>query len=190
LKNKNFTTIENILLNDEEILWKGTSDKLCRVLKAVSGTIIFSLIFMIFIAVFIVNFIPIAAFYDTGTVIGFTVFLAFFLIPFFAPVIKTIKAILDCKNTIYVITDKRVIIKKGPSYLDIITIDNTEIYDVIIDVTSTEKMRNAGSISIITQSSTTINLNSITNPYDAHKILEKEKEKYSPITTTFNINDY
>lgn len=162
--------INDLIAENEKILWQGTPDKVCYTWCDVIPMIPFALIWLIFDLGFIV------AFFSSGQVGE----MLFFIIPFFAlhllPVWsvlgKYIKNKLEYPNVVYAITDKRIIFRDGIIGIDLKSVDYAEIDNINVSVNVLEKIKKVGTITCTVD---TINykITSVPNPYDLFKKIQK-----------------
>lgn len=174
MKGEQNNRIEDLLLDGEEILWRGKPNK--RVLKLES---IFSALPIVIIWVAFDAFI-ISVIISTMLNEVFSSGLLFFIIPFFilhlAPVWfwigNIIKATKGYKNIDYAITNKRIIIRSGIIGINYQIFMFQEISSVNCKVGIFDKMFNVGDIYLKSSTLTGAMLD-IENPYQMYNRIQK-----------------
>ena len=142
--------IENVLDAGENILWRGKPKKKAFVLNKIFSMLPIAIIWLLFDSVFIFAII----FSDAPAMVYA------FIIPFFAlhltPVWIWLGNVLTAsrrwKNTEYVITDRRILIKSGFVGIDYQTLNYKNIMDVNINVGFFDRILKTGDISISSSS--------------------------------------
>lgn len=168
-------SIQDVLFENENVLWEGTPDKTAYVARIAKGKILSALIFLMFDGFFI---FMLALFADKNDffkkmLIFMLVFCIFHLLPVWTLIASVTKALVAHKNISYAITDRRIIARTGVIGLDFENINYTDITNIDVDVSVIEKIRNVGTVRIRTSSGRAVNLFSIKNPYKTAKMLNK-----------------
>ena len=163
--------LQDVLFNGEDLLWQGTPQKLCYILKSFGRLLPGALLFLIFDAFFISVIIGTGAFFDMWPFLVF--FFALHLLPVWKCLGKLISANLEYKNVDYAITTHRIVLRSGIVGLDFDSIDYSDISNVRVDVSVLERIFGVGSLIISTTSGRELCLFSIVNPYEVYKKINK-----------------
>jgi uncharacterized membrane protein YdbT with pleckstrin-like domain len=188
---QNMKQIDKILNKDEKIIWQGTPQLLPFIFKNISYFFI-GLILSIFISLIISSYVI----FENGRlriievmdapftyVFGFIVFL--FTIPAVFYLFEPLYLLLLRKNTLYIFTDKRVLLQSGVIGKDYESFDYDQIRDLEVNITLVDKIfgKNSGSIFIDIGKMTAgrggraipayLGLEGITNPYAVYEQLKK-----------------
>lgn len=163
--------LQNILIDGENILWKGEPDKFCYIWRSVGKLVPFALLWLLidgsFISMIFSSEVP-------SQMIWFLIgFFALHLIPVWICVGKLITANLEYKNIVYAVTDKRVIVRNGFAGLDFENVNYTDIDSIRANVSIIEKIRNVGTLYISTSSGQMVQLLAIADPYGVYKQVNK-----------------
>lgn len=138
------TNLDNIIVNDEEIIWRGKPKKSAFIINKILTMLPVALIWLLFDSFFIIVAFKASNFKE--------IFL--FLIPFFLfhlmPVWIWLSNILTAnkrwKNTEYAVTDKRVIIMSGFIGMDYQSIYYKDIQNVDLKISVIDKILKVGDI--------------------------------------------
>lgn len=138
--------IENQLMPDESIIWKGSPKKSAFIINSAMGMMPIALLWLAVDGFFIATFIA----------TGAAKHMLFFIIPFFAihlaPVWVWLGNIFTAKkrweNTSYAVTDKRIVIRNGLIGYEYQSIYYTDIANVSLRVGAVDKMLGVGDIAI------------------------------------------
>ncbi len=169
--NNKYNKIEEILDEDEQLLWKGKPKKKAFILNAFFKMMPFAIVWLFFDLFFISNVIGAAEIFD-GLYIFLIVFFAFHLMPVWIWIYNVITANKKHKNLDYAFTNKRIIIKSGIIGIDFKTIYYSEIDLVNLKVGLIDKMLHVGDIYIKSSTGATI-LYDLENPYFISQKLQK-----------------
>ena len=166
--------IDDVLMSDEKVLWRGKPNAKSYVWAAVVKMMPIALIWLVFDGTFI--------FFITRGMSqgGIPLAMLGFIVPFFlihlAPVwiwlFRIIKAKREVKNLEYAITDKRIIIRSGVVGIDFKFLNYTEIDSVNIKVGIIDRMFKVGDIYINASVNSAV-LWDIDNPYKIGRALQK-----------------
>lgn len=164
-------TLQDILFDDENVLWQGVPDKFCYIWRRIGKLLPVAIVWLLFDGFFISTILSGGA---TKEMLLFLIFFfGFHLFPVWKVIGSIIKTRLEYKNIIYAVTDKRVIVRTGLVGLDFENINYTDISNVRADVSVIEKLRNVGSVFITTASGNTICLAAVQEPYQVYKKVNK-----------------
>lgn len=166
-------SIQDVLFEDESVLWEGTPDKIAYVSHIAKGQIFGALAFLLFDSFFIFMVSRFAEEIPKEMIIFMVGFFAIHLFPVWAFIASIIKAFVAHKNISYAITDRRIITRTGVVGLDFENINYTDITNIDVNVTIIEKIRKVGTVCINTSSGKSVKLISIKNPYQTSKMLNK-----------------
>ncbi len=169
--NNKYNKIEEILDEDEQLLWKGKPKKKAFILNAFFKMMPFAIVWLCFDLFFISNVIGAAEIFD-GLYIFLIVFFAFHLMPVWIWIYNVITANKKHKNLDYAFTNKRIIVKSGIIGIDFKTIYYSEIDLVNLKVGLIDKMLHVGDIYIKSSTGATI-LYDLENPYFISQKLQK-----------------
>ena len=167
-------TIEDVINDDEKVLWQGKPNAKSYVLAAMLKMLPIALIWIIFDGTFIF-------FITSGMINGdIPLFILAFIIPFFllhlTPVWiwigGTIKATREVKNLEYAVTDRRIIIRSGVIGIDFKFINYTEIDSINVKVGLIDKIFKVGDIYINSSVNSGV-LWDVSNPYGIGRALQK-----------------
>lgn len=167
-------SIEDVLNNDEKVLWQGKPNAKSYVLAAMLKMLPIAIIWLIFDGAFIF-------FITAGMIKGdIPTFILAFIIPFFllhlTPVWiwlgGIIKAAREVKNLEYAITDRRIIIRSGVIGIDFKFINYTEVDSVNVKVGLIDKIFKVGDIYINSSVNSGV-LWDISDPYGIGRALQK-----------------
>ncbi len=154
-----YNHIEDLLTDEETLLWEGKPKKSAYIAAAVFRMLPVALIWLLFDGGIIALML---------TQIGYLpwfmwVFFAFHLLPVWFWIGGILHAVAEIKNIEYAITDKRILIRSGVT-IDLKTIYFTDINSVNVKVGLIDRMYKVGDI-YITASMQTAVLYDITDPY-------------------------
>lgn len=166
--------IDDVLNNDEKVLWRGKPNAKSYVLAAMLKMLPIAIIWIIFDGAFIVGIsigmtrgdIPLG-------VLGFVIpFFLLHLTPVWVWIANTVKAVREVKNLEYAVTDKRIIIRSGMIGIDFKFINYTEIDSVNIKVGIIDRIFKVGDIYINSSVNAAV-LWDVENPYGIGTALQK-----------------
>lgn len=168
--------LDKVLDQSEKVVWEGTPSFWPFVLGRSIPTVLFGLVWMLFVI----------AFFFTSPLGVIVLFTPHFWIGIFMIFGPTIYGFLVYKHTHYAITDKRVIFQKGWIGRDFEMVDFDQMTNAEVNVGLVDKLfghSKTGSILISTAGSLTYTrrgavqkpyvLNSISDPYEVFKFLKK-----------------
>ena len=167
-------TIEDVLNNDEKVLWQGKPNPKSYIWAAVVKMFPIALIWLIFDGGFIGGIsygmakgqIPLA-------ILGFIIpFFLIHLTPVWIWIANTVKAVREVKNLEYAVTDKRVIIRSGIIGIDFKFINYTEIDSVNVKVGLIDRIFKVGDIYINSSVNSGV-LWDVSDPYGIGRALQK-----------------
>lgn len=167
-------TIEDVLNNDEKVLWQGKPNPKSYIWAAVVKMFPIALIWLLFDGAFIGGIsygmakqaIPLA-------LLGFIIpFFLIHLTPVWIWIAGTVKAVREVKNLEYAVTDKRVIIRSGMIGIDFKFINYTEIDSVNVKVGFIDKIFKVGDIYINSSVNSGV-LWDVSDPYGIGRALQK-----------------
>lgn len=166
--------IEDILLPDEQVLWRDKPDKRAYILQAMMSMMPIALIWLIFDGAFIVGIgygmakgaVPLG-------ILGFVIpFFLLHLAPVWMWIANTVKAVAEIKNIEYVATDRRVIVRSGIFGIDFKFLNYVEIETVNVRVSITDRLFKVGDIYINASTNSAV-LFDIKNPYGIGTKMQK-----------------
>ena len=164
--------IDEILSDDERLLWKGKPKKSAYVLNAFMHMLPFALIWLVVDVGFIIMLTQIGAELPTFAIIILCVFFAFHLLPVWIWISNVITANKAHKNLEYAFTDKRIIVKSGIIGIDFKNVYYNEISSVNLRVGLVDKMMKVGDIYIKGLGNATV-LYDLENPYFITQKIQK-----------------
>jgi len=169
-----FFDMDKFIEADEKVLWRGKPNRKAHILAQVFNHLPIALLWLVFdvglIAILITGgmFSRISPF----MIIFLCVFFAFHLFPVWAWIGGIVTAGKQQKNTEYVITDKRIILKSGAIGINVSSVYYPEIVSVNLRVGVLDKLLKVGDIYISGGFKAQI-LWDIENPYDVTAALQK-----------------
>lgn len=162
--------INELISENETMIWEGTPDEVCYIWAGVIPMIPFAFIWIMFDAFFLVTLFSSGI---NGKMLWFIIpFFLLHLMPVWATIGTYAKNKLEYKNVVYAITNKRVLIRDGIVGIDFKSIDFAEIDNIHVHVNILEKIRNVGTI-VCSVDSKNYNLMSVKDPYQVFKQLQK-----------------
>ncbi len=164
--------IDEILSDDERLLWKGKPKKSAYVLNAFMRMLPFALIWLVIDVGFIIMLTQIGAELPTFAIVILCVFFAFHLLPVWIWISNVITANKAHKNLEYAFTDKRIIVKSGIIGIDFKNVYYNEISSVNLRVGLVDKMMKVGDIYIKGLGNATV-LYDLENPYFITQKIQK-----------------
>lgn len=172
-RDKDQTSIDAIIGDDEQVLWRGKPKKSAYIMNSVIKMLPVALIFLAFDSVFI-GMIFSNGEYNIPTMfkVVFCVFLAFHLIPVWIWVANAVTASRRHKNTEYAFTNKRVIVRSGVVGIDFKNVYYADVDSVNLKVGIVDKMLKVGDIYINGKSGAAVILD-VENPYFLTQKLQK-----------------
>lgn len=163
--------LRDMLTDGEEPLWEGKPKKLCFVLRNFGRHLPAAIIFGVFDALSISIVVKNGAFSRMWPVL--VVFFALHLLPVWKCIGKLISSNLEYKNVIYVMTNRRIILRSGIVGLDFDGVDYSDISNIWVDVSPMGKMLGVGTLVIATTSGRLSRFYAISEPYDAYRKVNK-----------------
>ncbi len=162
--------VQDILTEDETILWQGKPNKKAYISSLIIGFTIGILVValvtgVLFLFTYISNFNIIACIFSALVVCGSLTIIVI-------EAIKLIPDVLKVKNIEYVVTDKRVLYKSGLIGMDYNSLSYQEVSNVSIDVGLLDKLFKVGTVKLLAGSAS-ISIYHINNCYDLYKKLYK-----------------
>lgn len=166
--------IEDVLMDNEKILWKAKPNKKSYILASVFKMLPFALLWLLFDGFFIAmivigmvnDSIPVA-------ILAFIIpFFIFHLAPVWIWIKNIIKSSLEIKNIEYAITQQRIIIRSGVIGIDFKSLTFPEIENINVKVSLIDKLCKVGDIYINAATNSAV-LYDLSNPYDLSKKLQK-----------------
>jgi len=167
-------SVEDVLNDDEKVLWRGKPNAKSYVLAAMLKMLPIAIIWLIFDGAFIVGIsIGMSHGQIPLSLLGFIIpFFLLHLMPVWMWIINTVKAFKEVKNLEYAITDRRVIIRSGVIGIDFKFVNYTEIDSVNIKVGFIDKIFKVGDIYINSSVNSAV-LWDVSNPYKIGRALQK-----------------
>ena len=167
-------TVEDILADDEEVLWRDKPDKKAHIAAAVVKSLPITLLWLAIDCGFIVGIsIAITKGCAPLAVLGFIVpFFLVHLAPVWMWVANLVKSVAELKTIEYVFTDKRIIVRSGLIGIDFKFIYYNEVESVNVKVNWTDKIFRVGDIYVNAKSSSAV-LYDLHDPYRLSTKLQK-----------------
>lgn len=169
-----FNTIEDVLNEDEKILWRAKPNRAAHIWAAVLKMLPIALLWLVVDSVFIFF---ISQGFSRGEIPkGILAFIIPFFLIHLAPVwiwiANIVKSVAELKNIEYAITDRRIIIRSGVVGIDFKFFEYTQIDSVNVKVGLTDRIFKVGDIYINSSVNSGV-LYDIENPYDLGRKLQK-----------------
>mgnify|MGYP003298229842 CR=1 FL=1 len=170
-------SLNDILDQDETILWQGKPQKFSYTINSIKPLLLFGIIWLLFDGAMILFMTFSGAFSEMPleVMIVLIVFFAVHLLPVWMLVSKIIKVSKEASSLLYIITDKRLIIKKGEGleYSSINYKDSSEVQVKISGI-----FKKVGTISIENAFYDGIfQFEYIQKPVEIYRIIKKQMEK-------------
>ena len=144
-------TIDNMLMPDESVIWRGTPKKSAFILNSSTKMMPIALIWLAFDGFFIFSVVATGAASDMGPMGLFLVFFfAIHLMPVWIWLGNMITSVGRWKNTEYAVTDKRIIIRNGLFGYEYQSIYYTDVSNVSLRVGVIDRMLGVGDVHIYT----------------------------------------
>jgi len=167
-------SIDDVLNDDEKILWRGAPNPKSYVLSAMLKMFPIALVWLIFDGMFI--FIITSGMISGDiplTILAFVIpFFLLHLTPVWIWIGRTVKAFREVKNIEYAITDKRIIVRTGIVGIDFKFVNYTEIDSVNIRVGLVDRIFKVGDIYVNASVNSAV-LWDVANPYQVGRALQK-----------------
>lgn len=165
-------TIDEIVGNDEQILWRGKPKKSAFILGNALSMFPIVLIWLLFDGFFIGLLISQGGQIPKQMIIFMCIFFAFHLMPVWIWISKIVTANKRHKNLEYAFTNKRVIIKSGIVAIDFQNLYYSDIDSVNVKVGLVDKILKVGDIYVKTGSQSQV-ISDVENPYFLTKRLQE-----------------
>lgn len=137
----NDNVVQNMLDNDEHIIWEGKPDRLTYIIGPVA--------IYIFALIWAAIDVPIMiSFFSSGAPLYLLAFFALHLLPVWIAIGGPIYRMINWNYIQYAITGKRIYIASGAIGRDIKVIDFSDVREPSVNVGLIEKVRNCGSIQL------------------------------------------
>lgn len=167
--------IDDLLMDGEEVLWRGKPKKNAFILNKVFVMFPVALIWLLFDGGFIAILISTG---EIGSMLWFIIpFFAIHLIPVWIWLANAISAGKRWRNTEYAVTDKRIILRNGLFGYDYQSINYVDIEKVNMQVGFIDRILKVGDIRIILSGKSDSNRKAaildIEQPFDVYKRLQK-----------------
>lgn len=166
-------SLQDVLFENENVLWQGKPNKLCYVVRSAMKHIVGALMFALFDGFFIFILTTSVPEVPKEVIVFLIGFFALHLLPVWLFIGSIIKAVATHKNVEYAITDKRVIVRTGVVGLDFDNINYSDISNIRVDVSVLEKFFKVGTVVVTTSSNNSVCLLSVEEPYAIYKKLNK-----------------
>ena len=165
-------TIDEIVGDDEQILWRGKPKKSAFILGNALSMLPIVLVWLLFDGFFIGLLIAEGGEIPKDMIIFMCIFFAFHLMPVWIWVSKIVTANKRHKNLEYAFTNKRIIIKSGIVAIDFQNLYYSDIDSVNVKVGLIDKILKVGDIYVKTGSQSQV-INDVENPYFLTKRLQE-----------------
>lgn len=170
-KDKNIQTVEQSLMQGENILWQGKPQKKAFVLNNVFKMLPVALLWIAFDVFFIVMLATTADGFPTSMIAPICIFFVLHLAPVWIWIYKCVTASKRHKNTEYAFTDKRIIIRQGTIAVDFKSIEYKDVSAVNIRYGVIDRLAKVGDIYITSTGKASV-LEDLENPSEISKILQ------------------
>ena len=144
-------TIDEILDDGEEILWKGKPKKISYILNSCLKFLPIALVWLAFDIGFIVMMTHVMNEIDWWLILIFVIFFMFHLLPVWLWISSIVTSFRRLKIEEYAFTNKRIIIKKGLIAADIKSINYESLTSINIRVGLIERICKVGDIYIVSK---------------------------------------
>lgn len=165
-------TIDEILDDGEEILWKGKPKKISYILNSCLKFLPIALVWLAFDIGFIVMMTHVMNEIDWWLILIFVIFFMFHLLPVWLWISSIVTSFRRLKIEEYAFTNKRIIIKKGLIAADIKSINYESLTSVNIRIGVIERMCKVGDIYIVSKNEKYV-IEDISDPYFIYQKLSK-----------------
>ncbi len=166
-------TIEELLSEGEQLLWRGKPNRKAYILSQVFRMLPFALLWLLVDGFMIGMMIRTEAFSQMGAfVVVIIVFFAFHLIPVWIWLSNVITAGARHKNIEYAFTNTRIIIRSGLIGIDIVNLYYADVSNVNLKVGLTDRIMHVGDVYISGIGKAQV-LWDIDNPYEVVAKLQK-----------------
>ena len=165
-------TIDEILDDGEEILWKGKPKKISYILNSCLKFLPIALVWLAFDIGFIVMMTHVMNEIDWWLIFIFVIFFMFHLLPVWLWISSIVTSFRRLKIEEYAFTNKRIIIKKGLIAADIKSINYESLTSVNIRIGVIERMCKVGDIYIVSKNEKYV-IEDISDPYFIYQKLSK-----------------
>lgn len=166
----NAIRLEDILVENEEILWSGTPKKSAFIINKVLTMLPIAMIWLLFDGTFIITL------FHTKINSGgwmLIIFFALHLMPVWIWLSNVFTANRKWKNTKYVITDHRIIITTGFIGMDYQTLYYKDIKEVQLKIGTIDKLLKVGDIYLNSMNNYHSMILDVENPYEVYSRLQK-----------------
>ncbi len=160
---KQNTSIEEVVVEGEEILYRGKPKRKAYLFSSIFKMLPIALLWLAFDITFIVIMCVVDEF-PKHLLWLIIIFLIFHLTPVWIWLAGIIKAAIELKNIEYAVTDKRIIIKSGVVGIDFKYIYHTEIDSLNVKVGLFDRLFKVGDIYINSRSNAAV-LYDLSDPY-------------------------
>lgn len=163
---KDYTQIDEIIADDEKILWRGKPKKSAYVLNAFLKMLPIAIVWLVFDGAFIGTLLTQMGWeaIPTPMKIFLFVFFAFHLIPVWIWIANVVTANRQHKNLEYAFTNRRIIVRSGIVGIDFKNMFYTDVESVNLKVGLVDKMLKVGDIYVNSKTGAAV-LFDIENPY-------------------------
>ena len=165
-------TIDEILDDGEEILWKGKPKKISYILNSCLKFLPIALVWLAFDIGFIVMMTHVMNEIDWWLILIFVIFFMFHLLPVWLWISSIVTSFRRLKIEEYAFTNKRIIIKKGLIAADIKSINYESLTSINIRVGLIERICKVGDIYIVSKNEKYV-IEDISDPYFIYQKLSK-----------------
>lgn len=165
-------TIDEILDDGEEILWKGKPKKISYILNSCLKFLPIALVWLAFDIGFIVMMTHVMNEIDWWLILIFVIFFMFHLLPVWLWISSIVTSFRRLKIEEYAFTNKRIIIKKGLIAADIKSINYESLTSINIRVGLIERICKVGDIYIVSKNEKFV-IEDIKDPYFIYQRLSK-----------------
>ncbi len=163
--------IDFILNEGESVLWQGKPNKKAYVLNKVLHMLPFAIIWLAFDLFFIIMLFKFNL--PTGAKVGVFAFICLHLLPFWIWLFNVLFASRRHKNTRYVLTNQRILIRTGLIGIDFQSISYKDVDRVSLKVGIVDKILKVGDLYFISSLRGQNAFFDVDSPYEVYKIVQK-----------------
>lgn len=170
---------DSMLMENEKVLWRGKPLKSAFVINSIMPLAPFAIFWLLIDTIIITNSVMSGAFEEMG--LFMVVFFAIHLFPVWLWISNCLTSFRRWKNTEYIVTDKRILLRSGFIGVDYQNIYYKDIKDVSLKVGIVDNLLNVGDIYIHGTGAIVNNravkgntiMYDIKNPYETFKTIQK-----------------
>lgn len=167
-------SVKNILQSGEEILWQGTPYKKAFVLEPFLKFMPIALFWLALDVIMIVIMFKFIFSQSVGNPMQYVVIPFFFihLVPVWIWLGSLIKKSLEHKNVEYVVTDRRIVIRRGIIGIDFLSLFYSDVEGVTVRVSFLDRLFKVGDLFIVAKQTKAM-ISDIKDPYSVYQLIQK-----------------